>query len=128
MQQIRARIHYGVKDKEGGAKAVLEGIYIRGSTLFYRVVLTNASPVPYEIDFTRFTLRDRKQAKRTATQEEEIAPLYTYGGDDHTLEAGHRKVLVFALEKHNLDRNKELVLDLFEKNGGRYPQTEDSPQ
>ena len=114
------RFLYGVKDKAGGAKAKLEGIYIRGSTLFYRVVLTNASPVPYDLDFTRFTLRDRKQAKRTAAQEEELVPLYAYGKEDMKVEAGHRKVLVLALEKHNLNRHKELVLDLFEKNGGRH--------
>jgi len=114
------RFHYGVKDKAGGAKATLEGIYIRGSTLFYRVVLLNASPVPYEIDFTRFTVRDRKQAKRTATQQEELLPLYTYGQDDRTVEAGHSMVLVFALEKHNLNHGKELVLDLLEKSGGRH--------
>jgi conjugative transposon TraN protein len=114
------RFHYGVKDKAGGAKARVEGIYIRGSTLFYRVVLTNASPVPYDLDFTRFTVRDRKQAKRTATQEEELLPLYTYGKEDRTVEAGYSKVLVFALEKHHLNRHKELALDLFEENGGRH--------
>jgi conjugative transposon TraN protein len=113
------RFHYGIKDKAGGIKATLEGIYIRGSTLFYRVVLTNSSPIPYGIDFTRFTVRDRKQAKRTARQEEEFLPLYTYGEEDKAVEAGHRKVLVFALEQHSLSRNKELLLDLFEKSGGR---------
>ncbi|MFD3003175.1 conjugative transposon protein TraN [Pontibacter toksunensis] len=114
------RFHYGVKDKAGAAKATLEGIYIRGSTLFYRVVLLNPSPVAYDLDFTRFTLRGRKQAKRTATQEEELLPLYTYVQEDKTVEAGDRKVLVFALEKHSLNHHKELVLDLFEKNGGRH--------
>ncbi|MCC9137512.1 conjugative transposon protein TraN [Pontibacter silvestris] len=114
------RFHYGMKDKAGGIKATVEGIYIRGSTLFYRVVLTNSSPVPYGIDFTRFTVRDRKKAKRTATQEEELVPLYTYGEEDRAVEAGQRKVLVFALEKHNLNRGKELVLVLFEKSGGRH--------
>lgn len=83
-------------------------------------MLLNASPLPYELDFTRFTLRDMKQAKRTATQEEELSPLYTYVQEDMTVEAGDRKVLVFALEKHSLNRHKELVLDLFEKNGGRH--------
>ncbi|WP_162054691.1 conjugative transposon protein TraN [Pontibacter pamirensis] len=114
------RFYYGIKDKAGGAKAKLEGIYIRGNTLFYRVVLLNASPVLYELDFTRFTVRDRKQAKRTATQEAELLPLYAYGEEGRTVEAGDRKVLVFALEMHNLNRHKELVLDLFEKNGGRH--------
>ncbi|PRY03678.1 conjugative transposon TraN protein [Pontibacter ummariensis] len=114
------RFYYGIKDMAGGAKARVEGIYSRGSTLFYRILLTNASPVPYDLDFTRFTLRDRKQAKRTATQEEELLPLYTYGEEDKAVAAGGRKVLVFALEKHNLNHHKELVLHLFEKKGGRH--------
>ena len=36
------------------------------------------------------------------------------------MQSGQSKVLVFALEKHNLNRHKELVLDLFEENGGRH--------
>lgn len=114
------RNYYGVKDTAARVKAILAGIYIHGNTLFYKVVLTNASPVPYDIDFTRFTLRDRKQVKRTATQEEELVPFYIYGQEDKILEPGYSKVLVFALPKHTLARSKELVLNLFEKDGGRH--------
>jgi hypothetical protein len=43
------------------------------------LVLTNRSAIPYEADFIRFSLRDRKKLRRTATQEEALSPRYTYG-------------------------------------------------
>ncbi|WP_187263742.1 DUF4138 domain-containing protein [Pontibacter beigongshangensis] len=86
------------------------------------LVLSNKSPVPYDIDFVRFSLRDRKQVKRTATQEEERIPLYAYGYEEKTVEAGGTKVLVFALEKAPITKGRELVVELFEKNGGRHLQ------
>ncbi|WP_114782990.1 conjugative transposon protein TraN [Botryobacter ruber] len=116
------RFCYGIKDKAGKVKATLEGIYVQGNTFFYRLVLSNKSPVPYELDFIRFSLRDRKQVKRMATQEEERVPLYAYGYDEKTVEAGSQKVLVFALEKVPITKGKELVVELFEQNGGRHLQ------
>lgn len=115
-----ARFYFGIKDKAGRAKAALEGIYVYGNTLFFRLVLSNNSPIPYDIDFIRFAVRDRQQAKRTATQEEEILPLQLHGYDDRQLVPGQRKVLVCALEKFNLSRDKELVIEVFEKQGGRH--------
>ncbi|TXK33751.1 conjugative transposon protein TraN [Pontibacter qinzhouensis] len=111
---------YGVKAKAGKVKAVLEGLYVQDNTFFYRVVLSNASPASYDIDFVRFSLRDRRQIKRTATQEAELRPLHTHGLQDSKLEAGERKVLVFALEKAPVTKGKELILELFEAKGGRH--------
>ncbi|PRY02756.1 conjugative transposon TraN protein [Pontibacter ummariensis] len=115
-----SKFYYGIRDKKGGARAAVEGIYIHDNTLFYRVVLTNKSPLPYKLDFSRFTVHDRKQARRTATQAQVLSALYTYEDKAGAVEAGQRKVLVFALQKHALMNGKELVLDLFEKGGGRH--------
>ncbi|MFT2010990.1 conjugative transposon protein TraN [Pontibacter sp. 13R65] len=116
------RYCYGIQDQVGKTKATLEGIYVQGNTFFYRLVLSNKSPVPYDIDFVRFSLRDRRQVKRTAAQEEERLPLYAYGYEEKTVEAGSQKTLVFALEKVPITKGKELVVELFEKNGGRHLQ------
>ncbi|TXK31123.1 conjugative transposon protein TraN [Pontibacter qinzhouensis] len=116
------RYCYGIKDKAGKTKTTLEGIYVQGNTFFYRLVLSNKSPIPYDVDFVRFSLRDRRQVKRTATQEEERIPLYAYGLEEKTVEAGGQKTLVFALEKVPITKEKELVVELFEKNGGRHLQ------
>ncbi|WP_439879752.1 conjugative transposon protein TraN [Pontibacter sp. MBLB2868] len=114
------RFCYGIKDKAGKMKATVEGIYTLGNTLFYRLVLTNSSSVSYDIDFMRFSNRDKKQVKRTATQEEEITPLYMLGLADKEVVPGHRKVLVFALDKFTIGKGKEQVIELFERNGARH--------
>lgn len=114
------RFYYGIKDKAGGAKATLEGIYTYGNTLFYRVVITNNSPVPYNLDFMRISVQDRRQRKRTAVQEVEVKPAFIYGLGKKGLASGFSKVLVIALEKTSITQNKKLVLDLFEQQGGRH--------
>lgn len=115
------RMQHGTRDKAGGAKAVLKGIYSYGDILFFRVMLVNTTPIPYKVDFTRFSVRDRKQARRTAAQEQELIPLYTdEDTNDNTVDAGHPKVWAFALKKFALTSSKEMVLDLFEENGSRH--------
>lgn len=114
------RFYYGIKARAGGARATLEGIYTLGNTLFFRLVVANNSPIPYDIDFIRFSTRDRKQAKRAASQEEEIHPLYIGGYDEKTVAAGQQKVLVFALPKFTIARHKVQLIELFERNGARH--------
>lgn len=114
------RFYYGIKDKAGSFKATLEGIYNRGGTLFYRLVLKNNSPLSYEFDFIRFALKDKQQVKRTATQEEEILPLYILDCEQKLVEPGDRKVLIIALEKFTLTPGKQQVIELFERNGARH--------
>jgi len=115
-----ARFYFGIKDKAGGAKATLEGIYTCGNTLFYRVVITNHSPVPYHLDFMRISVQDRRQQKRTAVQEVEVKPAYIHGLEKNGLASGFSEVLVIALEKTVITPDRKLVLDLFEQQGGRH--------
>ena len=115
-----SRFYHGIRDKNGGVKATLEGVYTYGNTLFYRVVLTNRSPIPYDLAFLRLSIRDTKKVKRTATQEADVAPLYIHGLEESGIAGGHARVLLIATGKTTLTRKKKLVLDIFEQQGGRH--------
>ena len=69
------KIH-GIKDKKYGIKLCLNGLFIHKQALYHRLEIENHSNVSYDIDQMRFFIRDRRKAKRTATQEIEIKPLF----------------------------------------------------
>lgn len=113
---------YGIKDKAGGAKASVTGIYQQGGTLFFRLVLSNSATIPYHPDFIRFSVRDRKQPRRTARQETALRPIYTYGEPTAPLATGEQRVLVFALDRFTISPAKALLVELFEQQGDRHLQ------
>jgi hypothetical protein len=61
---------------------------------------------------------DRKLAKRTAMQETVIHPLRAYNFIT-TVGANRTERTVFALDKITIPADKLLIVEVFEKNGGR---------
>jgi hypothetical protein len=95
----------------------LQGIYLQDSLLWIALRWNNHSPIGYVPDYYRWVIRDKRSFRRTAQQELPLQPLYTpplapIGGDSTASQwTGFHP---FALAK-----DKELVLEIGEKNGGR---------
>jgi conjugative transposon TraN protein len=115
--ETASRFYYGIRDRDGGMKAVLEGIYTYREMLFLRVVLGNSSPLPFQPGPVRVSLRDRKQLRRTATQETEVPPAYVYGLERPVVASGDGKVFLIVLESPRLTGQKKLVLDIYQQQG-----------
>ena len=107
-----------VSDKNFGIHCRLKGIYSHNDLLFLHLHLKNTSTVSYDIDFITFKIVDKKVAKRTAMQEQIIVPLRSY---NHVITvAGNKEErTVFTLPKFTIPKDKRLVIELVEKNGGR---------
>ena len=110
---------HGAKDRSYGMKMKVSGLYIRGDVLFLCLTLQNHTNINYDIDQLRFYIRDEKKAKRTATQELEISPLYI-NGDTSVIAGQTEKVFVYALPKFTIPDKKYLAIELIEKSGGRH--------
>jgi conjugative transposon TraN protein len=110
---------YGIKDKKYGMRFQLDGLYIRENVMYYRIKMENQSNINYDIDQLRFFIRDRKKAKRTATQEIEIKALYVENNTT-TVRGQSEHIFVFALPKFTIPDQKFLAVQLMEKNGGRH--------
>jgi conjugative transposon TraN protein len=110
---------HGIKDKSYGMKMKVSGLYIKDDVLFLRLTLQNQTNINYDIDQLRFYIRDEKKAKRTATQELEISPLYIKG-DTSVISGQTEKVFVYALPKFTIPDKKYLAIELMEKSGGRH--------
>jgi Conjugative transposon, TraM/Domain of unknown function (DUF4138) len=100
-----------------GMELDLQGIYLKDSLLWFALRWENHSPIGFVPGYSRWFVRDRKQFKRTAQQELALEPvsaseLLGIPGDS-TLNQWT------GFPSFALGKDKELVLEVGEKNGGR---------
>jgi len=101
-----------------GVEYLLKGIYSHNELLFFHLKLKNKSSVSFNMDNVTFKIVDKKVAKRTAIQEQVIRPLRSF--NQVTAVAGrHEERTVFVLPKFTIPNDKQLIIDLMEKDGGR---------
>ncbi len=112
------RSMFGVKDKRYDMSLELKGIYIQKGILYFQLQLKNQSNLDYDIDLLRFFIKDKRQGKRTASQEMEQVPLFVYGNTG-SVPAQSTQILVIALPQFTIPDKKLLHVQLMEKNGGR---------
>lgn len=108
-----------IRDRSDKARFTLSGLYIKEDVIFYRLQLENHSNITYDIENIRFFIRDKKRVKRAAVQEREIMPVYVHQ-DTSAVGANSLHVFVFALDKFTIPDQKQLTIQLMEKNGGRH--------
>lgn len=113
------RMLRGPKDKAYNIRLRLNGLYIHNNVMYFQVEVHNPSNIPYDIDMLRFFIRDNKKAIRTASQDIELSPLYTYG-DTSGVKEHATSIFVFTLQKFTIPDKKYLLVQLIEKNGGRH--------
>lgn len=109
--------HIGAKNF--GIQFILKGIYIHNGKYYFHTELRNRTNVPFQIDFINFKVVDKKVAKRTVVQERPMIPLRIYRPLD---EIGGKTIEqnVFLLDQFTIADDKVLLIEIFEKNGGRH--------
>lgn len=109
-------------ETESKIRLKLSGIYIRGDVMFFRFHLKNRSRIDYDIDQWRFTVKDRKQVKRTAERSRPIKPLHIQYKKEPGISGKNENIMVVAFTKFTIADAKELTVQLFEKSGDRNPE------
>lgn len=105
--------------KRFGIQYLLKGIYSHNGLLYFHLQLKNSSHVPFDVDHITFKIVDKKVAKRTAIQEQVILPLRAH---NNMMVVGGKKNerTVFTLPKFTIPDDKHLIVELYEKEGGRH--------
>lgn len=103
-----------------GVQLSLKGIYTKEDVLFFRFELNNKSPLDYTTDFMRFYIRDQKRLKRTADQELELQPLGIFPESELLATTGSTQTIIVAFKRFTIADHKNMVIQLFEKNGDRH--------
>lgn len=108
-----------IGSKRFGIQYLLKGIYTHNGLLYFHTQIKNESNVPFDVDFITFKIIDKKVVKRTAIQEQVIFPLRAH--NYATRIAGKKSErTVFTMEKFTIPDDKQLVVELYEKSGGRH--------
>jgi conjugative transposon TraN protein len=102
-----------------GIQYLLKGIYTHDGLLYFYTQINNSSNVPFDLDFITFKIVDKKVMKRTAIQETVIYPIRAF---NYVTRVGGKSSerTVFAMDKFTIPNDKEFVVELNEKNGGRH--------
>ena len=113
------RIVKHIGAKSFGIQFILKGIYIHNGKYYFHTELRNRTNVPFGIDFINFKVVDKKVAKRTVVQERPMIPLRIYKPLN---EIGGKAIEqnVFLLDQFTIADDKVLLIEIFEKNGGRH--------
>ncbi|MBA5793479.1 conjugative transposon protein TraN [Flavobacterium sp. xlx-214] len=105
--------------KSFGIQFTMKGLYIHNGNYYVHLESKNKTSVPFQIDFMTFKKVDKKIAKRTAIQEKTIIPKTIY---KPLTEIPSQSIdrNIFLLEAFTIADDKVLIIELFEKNGGRH--------
>ncbi|MBF0648004.1 conjugative transposon protein TraN [Dysgonomonas sp. GY75] len=108
-----------IGSKRFGLQFLLKGIYSHNGLLYFHTQVKNSSNVPFSVDFVTFKIVDKKVAKRTAIQETIITPLRAHNFAMQ-IDGRRDQRTVFTLPKFTIPDDKQLIIELNEKEGGRH--------
>ena len=105
--------------KRFGVQFLLKSVHSHNGLFYFHTETRNRSNVAFRTDFIRFKIVDKKVPKRTAIQERVINPVRSY--NEVLVTEGKSDVrTVYAVPQFTIPDDKLLVIDLFEKDGGRH--------
>ncbi|MEQ9440997.1 MAG: conjugative transposon protein TraN [Cyclobacteriaceae bacterium] len=116
MQRRRMR-HIGIEKQ--GIKLYVTNILVKKDVMFFQLRIRNRSHIEYEIESFTLLVKDKNKSKKTSYQEKTIEPLVRM--DELTLIEGHTsRTVAFPIEKLTVSDDKKILIQIFEKQGGRH--------
>lgn len=108
-----------VGSKRFGIEVLLRGVYVHGDLFYLHMSMRNRSKVAFDIDYIRFRICDKKTARRTAVQETFVNPVRVF---DEIMRVDAEAMIrnVFVFRKFTIPDDKVLVMEVYERNGGRH--------
>jgi conjugative transposon TraN protein len=104
-----------IGSKRFGIQYLLKGIYTHNQMLYFHTQIKHASNVPFDVDFIRFKIVDKKVAKRTAIQETVIYPVRAQHYVTQ-INGKRSERTVFAMDKFTIPDDKQMVVALVSLN------------
>lgn len=107
-----------IGSKSFGIQYILKGVYVHNDLLYLHTEIRNSSNVPFDVDYISFKVVDKKVAK-TAIQEQVLFPVRAF---NYAVRVAGKQAerTVFCLPKFTIPDDKQLVVEVCEKNGGRH--------
>ncbi|MGN6437270.1 MAG: conjugative transposon protein TraN [Agriterribacter sp.] len=96
----------------------LQDLYVNDNVMYFQFKVRNCSHVDYTTSSFNIFIKDKKQRKRTATQEVACEILAT-DGDYQLIKGKTVQTFILAVPKFTIPDKKKCIIQLMEKNGGR---------
>ena len=105
-----------IGSKRFGIQYILKGVYVHNDLLYLHTGINNSSNVPFDVDYISFKVVDKEVAKRTAIQEQVLFPVRAF---NYAVRVAGKQAerTVFCLPKFTIPDDKQLVVEVCEKNG-----------
>jgi hypothetical protein len=100
-----------------GLRLWLKGVYLRDSLLWLSLEMVDRTAMGLKVGSLRIYVEVRKQVKRMASQEVEVAPVYTEGLA--VVPGLGRRASAVALQPMLVGRGKRLVIEVTDETGDR---------
>ena len=97
----------------------MNNLHIYDNLLLFTFEIENKSKLPYDIDYIRYYIIDKKTAKLTASQEVDQQALFSENYSPR-IEGNGRMKYVIAFDKFTIPDEKVFRIQINEKNGGRH--------
>lgn len=115
---LQKSMFHHIKAIHGGMQLQLAGLYVAEDIFYFQFALRNGSNINFDSGGMRFSVRDRQESKRRASQENELEPVCRYPDSGSIREKSQREFVV-ALAKFPWQDHQVLCIHLSEKNGSR---------
>jgi conjugative transposon TraN protein len=108
-----------VGEKSQNMTVLLKGIYNALEMQYYKLEIANHSEVNYAIDFVKLYIKDIENLSKTAIQSEELAIIKMVPTETN-IKANNTQIYILATKMKTLPIDKNLEIEIYEKNGGRH--------
>jgi len=112
-----AKPFFSSHTRESKMKIQLQTIWVSNKILYFGLEITNRSSLPYDIDFIRLYIQQKKMVTRSSIQERDIIPIYI--DTIANIPAKSTVQWAFAIPLFTIYNKCKLVIQVEEKNGGR---------
>lgn len=114
----RNRSFYSLGIQKYKQRLEIRNIYTYKEQTIIEVDITNSSQVAYDVDYIKFSIKDKSSKRRVATQDIDLN-FDEISGFGNKIEASQSVRLIFVFPKFTIGEDKYLELSLVEKEGGR---------
>ena len=95
-------------------------LYVHNNSLYIQLTIENDSQIDYNLDFTKFYIRDKSVMRRVAQQEIELLPQTYYPEDTKVFKAESKYVVSYAIPLKTFTVDKVLEVEIYEAQGSRH--------
>jgi conjugative transposon TraN protein len=125
LSKIKQKSILHIADKVGNVTFKLTNIGVKEGNIIFCIRMKNASPLDYNLDYMKFYVRDKTKRKKMVSQEIEVKPNFAYVERDGLSNetklgvSGGEFNFVFMIPKFSIADDKNLEIDIVEKDGSR---------